>query len=175
MRLACRPSGTGAARSELPLKTYELLDEIAAPAAVAWRALTDLRSWSSWNSLIPQVEGELLPGTPVTLHIQDAKGRSQAFRARLVGIRADSGLVFKAGLGPRWLLHMTHALAIEARAADRCQLRQTWRVTGLATAPLWRSLQRDMQRFSRIGVDLGRYALNPARCAGGSAGGTGPA
>jgi Polyketide cyclase / dehydrase and lipid transport len=157
------------------LRTYQPLDELAAPAAAAWRVLTDLRSWASWNSLIPRAEGELLPGATVTLHIQDAKGRPQPFRARVVSIHAGSGLVFEASLGSRWLLHMTHGLAVEALAADRCRLRQTWRVTGLATLPLWRSLHRDMQRFSRIAVDLGEAALNPASCAGGSVGGTGPA
>ncbi len=136
------------------MKSFELIDDIEAPAASVWGLLADLATWSSWNTLIPHAEGRLLPGSQLRLEVRDASGRKRPFRARVVDVHPTRGLVLVASVGAPWLLHMTHVLAVEPTANNGCRLRQTWTVSGLAHTAMWRSLRADMTRFDRIANDL---------------------
>ncbi len=138
----------------LPMRAFELSTKIDAAPAHVWQALVAIDAWPSWNRLVPYGEGVVRPGERLLFRIRRVDGSFRVHRPHVVATNAPQELVLAASFGHRWLVHMEHAFAIEARGVGGSVLRQRWTVTGLLVPLLWPMLVRAMARFAELGDDL---------------------
>jgi len=135
------------------VRRFELSSEISGDPADAWVKLSDLSTYSSWNSLIPAAEGTLSPGSQVNLRVLGPGGFARTFRPEVLSVEAPHQIRFAGSLGHRNLVHMVHTLELIG-STPRFVLRQQWEVTGVLVPLVWPLLVAGMRRFARVGSDL---------------------
>lgn len=69
--------------------------EIEATPVKVWSVLADLDSWADWNPFIFRAEGELSPGSKLTLRMRDTRGSEMTFTPTVQAAHAPHEL--------RWL------------------------------------------------------------------------
>jgi hypothetical protein len=62
------------------MRRISVTTEIAAPAEVVWKQLTDTASFGSWNPFIPSLEGKLSVGEKLVVRIAPPGGKPMTFR-----------------------------------------------------------------------------------------------
>ena len=67
----------------------------AAPEAI-WRILTDATGYTSWNTTVSRVDGQIALGEKVTVHAKMAPGR--AFPVNVVAFDAPRRMVWSGGM-----------------------------------------------------------------------------
>jgi len=60
--------------------------DIAAPPAIVWEVLCDLRSYGAWNPFTPQIDGALAVGEKLVLHVQLVAGKTQREQGQRVTV-----------------------------------------------------------------------------------------
>jgi hypothetical protein len=60
--------------------------DIAAPAEVVWRVLTDFAAFEEWNPFMLQAEGELVPGQRISVTMRPPGHGASTFRPRLLAV-----------------------------------------------------------------------------------------
>ena len=138
-------------------RRIELSQALPASSADAWATLTDLEGWPRWGRLVTAAQGELIPGAVWRMTLRGVGGGPpRTMRPTLLRVEAPSVLEFETRIGAAWVARMTHAFALEATGPDSCVLRQSFAITGLLVAPLWRWLEPGMRQFDALGQDLAR-------------------
>jgi uncharacterized protein YndB with AHSA1/START domain len=74
---------------------FEAQAQIAASPAKVWEVLVDAAKWSSWDSGVLEVTGEVLLGKKVA--IRSAVAPKKAFSVKVTAFDAPSRLVFSSG------------------------------------------------------------------------------
>lgn len=139
------------------MRRIDLRTELHAPARRAWEVLTDTDAWPQWGRLVTSARGELEPGArwTMTLRGRDGGGLRQ-MRPRLVDIEAPRRIAFETLIGGGWVVRILHTFVLEPDGPDRATLLQSFEITGLLVAPLWRPVRRGVVQFAELGEDLAR-------------------
>lgn len=67
----------------------------AAPEAV-WGILADAPAYSSWNTTVSKVDGEIAPGAKITVHAKISPGR--AFPVKVTALDRPRRMVWTGGM-----------------------------------------------------------------------------
>ena len=77
--------------------TCRIETTIQAPAAIAWRLLTDAPGFPRWNSTVTAIEGEIRDGERIRIH---APGTKQTFTPRVSDVVAQRRMMWSDGVDP---------------------------------------------------------------------------
>jgi len=77
------------------MKFYESQSQIAATAAAVWAVLVDGAAWTSWDSAVLGVDGEIALGNKITIRSSAAPDRT--FPVKVTVFDAPTKLVFSNG------------------------------------------------------------------------------
>lgn len=136
------------------MRFFESATEIAAPPAAVWSVLTDGAGWSSWDSGVDGVDGEIAPGRTITIRSKVAPGR--AFPVKVTTFDAPRELVFSGGM-PLGLFTgvRTYRLAPSA-TGTRFTMREEY--SGPLVSMMWRSMPDLGPSFQQFADGLKRQA-----------------
>jgi hypothetical protein len=143
------------AKIGVAMRTFELVDELAARPSAVWAHLIDVPRWGEWNRLVPAGRGQPAVGGKMVFQIRREDGGLLQHHTRVERVDPPRLVVLSATFGHRWLLRMEHTFRIDDRPNGLAALHQHWRVSGIFTPLLWPMLTRAMARFSQFGTDLG--------------------
>ena len=107
------------------MPAYEASTTIAAPPARVWEVLTDVPSWTSWDSGVKSVEGDAEPGGALKIEPEVNPGR--AFKVKVTDFEPERRMVLKGGM-PLGLFQgvRTYTLAPDGAAATRFVMREEY-------------------------------------------------
>lgn len=78
------------------MKPFSVTTQIHAEPRVVWRILTDAPNYTSWNTTVDKVEGQIALGQRVTVHAKINPGR--AFPVKVTEFVPDKRMVWTGGL-----------------------------------------------------------------------------
>jgi hypothetical protein len=105
--------------------------EIAAPPERVWAILTDLPAFPSWNPFIRSIAGRLIKGDRIDVLISPPGQKAMRFRPVLLAVISSSELRWRGSLGFRGLFDGEHSFQLRSLSANRTQLLQRERFSGL--------------------------------------------
>jgi len=71
---------------------------IDASAETVWRLLTDVDGYTTWNSTLTSIEGDITQGGSVSMQVPEAPGRT--FKVKVTEFTPQSRMVWKSGFFP---------------------------------------------------------------------------
>ncbi len=78
------------------MKHYEVTREIDASPEEVWAVLTDLNSWTSWDSGVVATEGTIAPGNKIK--VTSAINPKRAFPVKVAELNAPRKMVWVGGM-----------------------------------------------------------------------------
>jgi hypothetical protein len=130
------------------MKHYETSATIDAPPEAVWAVLTDLGSYTTWDSGIERVEGTIAPGATIKVYSKVSPGR--AFPVEVAELVANQRMVWRAGM-PLGLFKGVRTFRLTPQgAATRFDVREEF--SGPLLGMIWRSmpdLQPSFDQFAR--------------------------
>lgn len=108
----------------------ESIEIVATPAEVWWH-LTNFAAYAHWNPFIVDVRGELAQGVRLTLMLHIDGLPPVPVRAKVLVVRPESELRWRAGIPLYGLLEGEHAFVIEPLGPERVRLIQCETFSGL--------------------------------------------
>jgi hypothetical protein len=70
---------------------------IAAPASVIWKLLTDAKDFPRWNSTVSSIDGEIAKGNKLTLRVPIS---DRTFSPKVTELEAERRMVWSDGMAP---------------------------------------------------------------------------
>jgi hypothetical protein len=143
------------------MRSYEASTTIAAEPARVWEVLTDVPSWTSWDSGVKSVEGEAQLGA--TMKIEPEANPGRAFPVKVAELDPERRLVLRGGM-PLGLFKgvRTYTLAPDGATATRFVMREEY--TGPLAPLITRSipdLQPSFDQFAAGLKERSEQALRP--------------
>jgi uncharacterized protein YndB with AHSA1/START domain len=134
------------------VKFYESTATIAASPDDVWKVLVDAPGWSSWDSGVTGVEGQVVPGEKVKISSAAAPGR--AFPVKVSTFEPPHRLVFTGGM-PLGLFRgeRTYTLAPDG-GGTAFRMREEY--TGPMLGLIWRSMPDLQPSFDQFAAGLKR-------------------
>ena len=114
---------------------------IHAAPDVVWRLLTDAPGYPAWNRTVDRVEGQILLGQKITVHVKAAPGR--AFPVTVATFQAPTRMVWRGGM-PLGLFAGTRTFEVRSTGANTVEFSMREAYTGLL-APLITKSIPDLQ------------------------------
>jgi hypothetical protein len=133
---------------------YSVTIEIAATPATIWRLLTDAARFTSWNTTVTSIEGEIALGERLTLRVPLAPGR--AFRPRVTGFDPGKRMVWSDGMAPMFKGTRTFSLTPESGGATVFTMVEEFK--GVMLPMIKGSLPDFRAAFDQYAADLKRAA-----------------
>jgi hypothetical protein len=134
---------------------------VAASPEIVWAVLTDLRSHRKWNSYAPEWSGTLVRGGELLILAMPG-GKARQFRATVDEVLPHARLVYRAHIGSRAIMHMSHSIEIVDETVDgraRSTVIQREVIRGLLVPLIWPSFEKLAGAgFARMNDDLRRAA-----------------
>lgn len=96
--------------------------EIEAKPELVWNVLTDTERLHEWNPFIPRIEGTLVQGASVRIHVSLPGGADRRIRARVALAERETELRITGSFGARWLLHGEHFAQLIALSEERTRV-----------------------------------------------------
>ena len=119
---------------------------INAPAEKVWRVLIDFSAYPDWNPFVRRVEGDLVVGYRLYVHIQPSEGKRMSFRPTVVVADTNRELRWLGHLWLPGLFDGEHLFSIQPLGEGRVQFVQRERFKGLLVPFLTKMLDRDTRR-----------------------------
>jgi hypothetical protein len=123
------------------LTAYRSSIFIQAPASRVWAVLTNAAAWSSWNTTVDRVDGEIALGNKLTVHARLGEGESggRAFPVRVAELVPPRRMVWVGGL-PLGLFRGERRFTIEDRGEGRVEFAMHEIFSGLLAGMITRSM-----------------------------------
>ena len=119
--------------------TITAVTQVDATVEEVWSVLTDTEAYPQWNPLVRRLEGELAPGSRITVDLQpDADKGVRTLRPRIVDLQPSRSFTWLGRIGVPGLLDGRHSFCVEASGTG-ARLTQHELLSG-ALVPLFRSL-----------------------------------
>lgn len=115
--------------------------EIGAPPERVWGALTDFRSFPSWNPLFPKAKGKLVPGRRLKVQLR-LGSRQVTFRPRVTQVRPPHELAWRARQWIPGLFEVDRRFTVEPMGRSGSRLVQSETATGVLAPVLMPLLRR---------------------------------
>jgi len=149
------------------MKRFATTTTIRAPAARIWSLLTDAAGYPGWNSTVARINGDIIPGGRITVHVRPAAGR--AFPLRVVEFEPARRMVWTGGMpfglfvGRRVFTLAPAAAPAAGEGAGEGAVAFTMEeaFTGLLAPLIARSIPDLQPAFDRFAADL-RHAAEAA-------------
>jgi hypothetical protein len=104
---------------------------IQAPAAIVWSTLTDTARYGSWNPFIPELAGELRPGTKLRVRISPPGGRAMTFKPTVIDVAEERHLEWLGRMGVPGLFDGRHSFTLDPVDSTTTRLTQAENFVGL--------------------------------------------
>jgi hypothetical protein len=127
---------------------------IGADPDVIWRLLTDAAGFSSWNSTVTRIEGEIAEGQRLKLEVPSAPGR--VFRPKVAHLESARSMVWQDGMAPMFRGVRTFTLVPNGDGTTRFAMAEEF--SGLMLPLIKGSLPDFGPVFERYAEDLKRAA-----------------
>ncbi len=137
------------------MKTFSASTTINAPAATVWRILTDAPAYTSWNSTVDRVEGEIALGSKVTVHAKINPGR--AFPVKVAELSEPSRMVWRGGM-PLGLFKGVRTFTISPKDDGQVEFSMHEVFSGPMSPLIGRSIPDLQPAFDDFAADLKRAA-----------------
>lgn len=139
------------------MKSFETRIHIEAPAERVWAILTNAREWTSWNTTVDKVEGDIVLGGTVKVFAKVSPGR--AFPVKVRELVANERMVWSSGM-PLGLFkgERTFTLSGSGSGVD-FEMREAF--TGLFAPLITRSIPDLQPAFDEMAAALKRRAEQP--------------
>ncbi len=129
---------------------YAVAVAIRATPEVIWKRLTNAAEFTTWNSTVSSIEGEIAKGQRLTIRVPIAPGR--AFKPRVAEFEANSRMVWSDGMPPMFKGSRTFTLTPQADGTTEFSMREVF--TGLMLPMIKGSLPDFAPVFDRYAADL---------------------
>ncbi|WP_167305939.1 SRPBCC domain-containing protein [Nocardioides euryhalodurans] len=136
------------------MTTFEARTDIAATPSRVWDELLDLTAWPSRDTSLGRLEGSLVPGGRVTIHVE---GSSRAFRLRVVELEPGRRVVLRGGM-PLGLFSGTRHYTLEPSGDGRTTFTMAETYAGLLSPLVTRSIPDMQPAFEAFAAGLRRDA-----------------
>ncbi|MBK8256705.1 MAG: SRPBCC domain-containing protein [Polyangiaceae bacterium] len=103
---------------------YSVNVTIAAPRSVVWAKLTNAKQFSTWNSTVTQIEGDIALGNKLAITVPIAPGR--VFKPKVVEFTPEEKMVWQDGFFPMFQGTRTFTLTSEG-STTRFEMVETFR------------------------------------------------
>jgi hypothetical protein len=113
------------------MPTFEATTSVDAPAPHVWETLLHTESWTGWDDRLASVEGELVEGGRLTLHVVDV---ARPFKLRVSAWEPGTRLVLTGGM-PMGLFTGTRTYSLTPEGTPDGQ-RTTFAMRETYTGPL---------------------------------------
>lgn len=131
---------------------YKVTATIRATPEAVWAKLTDAKGFAAWNSTVTSIEGDITPGSKLTIRVPVAPGR--AFTPSVVEFDAPRRMVWRDGFAPMFQGTRTFTLRPEGDGATAFEMEEVFR--GLMLPMIKGSLPDFVPVFDRYVADLAR-------------------
>ena len=143
--------------------TIERSVEIAAPITIVWATLTDTSRYASWNPFIPELAGELRPGTKLRVRISPPGGRAMTFKPTVTDVADERRLEWLGRMGIPGLFDGRHSFTLDPVDSTTTRLTQAENFVGLLVPFTGTLLRRTAAGFQAMNEALaiestGRFA-----------------
>jgi len=128
------------------------IDIPAAPADV-WRTVTDTASYEAWNPFVPQLEGDLAPGSRITVTVRPGT-KTMTFRPTLDAVDAETVIRWRGKLGVRGIFDGVHELSLEPMPDGGTRFTQRETFSGVLVPFLRRIVEDTAAGFADMNVAL---------------------
>lgn len=135
---------------EREVKFYEAERTIKAPADKVWQVLTDAASYTSWDSAIVKVEGELAPGS--TMKIYSTLSPNRAFPVK-VATEEGKRMTWTGGMPIPGVFKGVRTFTL-SEASGVTQFRMREEFSGLMLPIIWRSMPNLQPVFDQFADGL---------------------
>jgi hypothetical protein len=119
--------------------------EIAAPAELVWRVLTDFAAFPEWNPFMVQAEGELAVGQVIRVTMRPPGHGASTFRPRLLAVEQARLLRWRGHLVVPGLFDGEHVHELTPLGGERTRYVQREEFGGVLV-PLTGGMLRDTER-----------------------------
>jgi hypothetical protein len=141
------------------MRFFESTADIAASPEAVWSVLTDGAAWSSWDSGVDGVDGQIRPDQTITIRSKVAPGR--AFPVKVTTFEAPRELEFSGGM-PFGLFTGVRTYRLQPTAAGT-QFTMREEYSGPLVGLMWRSMPDLAPSFQQFANGLKRQAeVGPA-------------
>lgn len=139
------------------MKTMSAAITINAPPMTVWAVLTDLRSYSEWNPLFREADGEIEVGKTIVLKsVHPVGGRIMTVKSTILAAEPGSLLRWTAGL--KGVIGGEHAFELRPADDGRTRLVQSETFTGPLVPLSGRVLARAETSFRELNEALKQRA-----------------
>ncbi len=129
--------------------------EIAAPAEIVWRILTDLSAYPDWNPFLVRVDGEIVEGARLEVTFAPPGGKPMTMRPTVLRVTPGRHFAWLGRLaGVPKLFDGEHSFAIEPLDGGRVRFVQSEKFAGILVP----FLRKMLNTSTRAGFE----ALNAA-------------
>lgn len=122
------------------MRTIRTTIDIDAAPDVCWQVLTDLDAYARWNPFMPNVAGEPVAGTRLTVELAPPGGRSRTFRPTVTAVEPGRALEWLGRVGVPGVFDGRHRFELEPRPDGTTRFSQSETFSGLLVPLLWGSI-----------------------------------
>jgi hypothetical protein len=119
------------------MKSYEVSSSIDAGAEAIWEILIDAPGYSSWDSGVERVEGQIAPGERIKVLSEANPGR--AFPVKVVGFVPGERMTWSGGM-PLGLFKGVRTFTLAPQGAGATRFTVSEEYTGPLLSLIWRSM-----------------------------------
>ncbi|MHB1712947.1 MAG: SRPBCC family protein [Acidimicrobiales bacterium] len=119
--------------------TIEAVTAIDAPAEKAWTVLADTGTYAQWNPFVRRLDGPLEAGHRIEVDLQLPDRKLQKMKPKVTGVETSRSFEWLGGFGPRGVFDGRHRFEIRPVGAQRCELVQSEKLSGLLV-PLFKKM-----------------------------------
>lgn len=138
----------------VPMTTFEAHTDIAATTERVWERLLDVTAWPTWDTSLERVEGRLVPGGRLTIHVT---GTSRPFRLRVTDLDPGRRIVLRGGM-PLGLFSGTRRYRLERATEGRTAVAMEETYAGPLAPLITRSIPDLQPSFEAFVAGLRRDA-----------------
>ncbi len=147
------------------MKVFAVSISIRARPEAIWALLTDAQGFSSWNSTVESVLGQIALGSRITVRARATPG--QAFPVKVSEFVPPSRMVWSGGM-PLGLFSGRRTFTLEPQEQGHVRFDMREEFTGLLAPLISRSIPDLRPSFDRFAADLKQRAESVTRCCRGS-------
>jgi len=128
--------------------------EIDAPAERVWSVLTAFDTYDGWNPFITHLEGELRPGSRLSVTMRPPSGRAITFRPSVTDVQPGRRFAWLGRLGVPGVFDGAHAHEVQPIDATHSRYVQSERFTGVLLPFVGKVLRRTEQGFRAMNAEV---------------------
>ena len=126
---------------------------IHAKAEDIWELLTDAKRFSSWNSTISAIDGNIQEGERIRIHVP---GTNRTFKPKVSGVIANKSMIWSNGFAPIFKGSRSFELRQDSNGSTKFIMAESF--SGLVFALIKNKLPDFRLIFERYALDLKKEA-----------------